>query len=119
MHDVKHCTVTAGKHSFAGLVVADLEWQEADTQTGDTRGYIVTDASLVDFPLMADRIKDYAYDSEPDDGVIDLDITIEIDGHVIGTTLDGVIEGGRLVKYTLDLIGNDIDAVLDRAFNDE
>jgi len=68
---------------------------------------------------MTDRLKDYAYDSEPDDGVIDLDITIEIDGHTVGTTLDGVIEGGRLVKYTLDLSGNNIDAALTRAFNDD
>lgn len=119
MHDTRHCTITAGRHTFAGLIAAELEWQESDRETGETRGYIVTDARLVDFPLMADRLKDYAYDSEPDDGVIDLDITIEIDGHTVGATLDGVIEHGVLVEYTLDLIGSNIESALSSAFNED
>ena len=119
MHDVKHCTITAGKHSFAGLVVAELDWHEADTQTGHGRGYSVSDARLVEFPVMTARLNAYAQSCEPDDGVIDLEITIEIDGLEASTTLDGVIENGQLTRYTTDLIGTSIERLLDDAFNDD
>lgn len=118
MHDARHCHITAGRHTFAGLVVAELDWHAAAAETGHTAWYAVTDPRLVEFPLMDDRLKDYVYDSSPDDGVIDIDITIGIDGMSAGATLDGVIDGGRLTQYTLDLGGAEIDDLLARAFND-
>ena len=115
-----NCTITVGNYCFDGLIIADLDWHEDEPDVGIFRGYGISDARLVDFPLLRDELRARAadlYGADRTNGIVDLEIKIEIEGISAGTCLDGEMDCGVLTSYTLDLMGNDIDALLDHIFN--
>ena len=121
-HISTHCTIKVGNDDCVGLVIADLDWHEDEPDVGIFRGYGISNARLVDFPLLGDNLNAMAADIYGEDrtsGIVDLEITIEIEGIPARTCLDGTMIAGMLQSYTLDLIGYDIETLLDHVFNSD
>lgn len=120
MRDALHATVTCGRHSVPALITADKIWQAAENDVGIQHdGFVIDDAQLEENGVLHAFLFSLAIDAEAEDGVADIEFTLEIGGHTAPVTLDGVMSYGRLTHYTTSIDSDEAVALITRAFNED